>query len=441
MRCREAKRFLTALSEGLLAADDQKALQEHLKKCPSCGRLALAGQVLTNDMEHIRAVPVPHPMTIQQISEVIASRDKNYKETSLGVRIMRHVNETIYARPRLSLAAAALMVLLVASVLVPVRTDQSAGYEVAFAAPGSGLVLNTLSAQKMLAALDIGDADIDAHETDSGVEYTIAPLKDSVQVRKLIVALDSLGGQQVQTTLISIKAHNRTIWQLLLNADVQKAGLSPNAVHVEAQDLASTINLKERFKGDFVLWMPVGDQTEDSLHGLLMDRQGEKTNIQIFGEKGGIRTDECGWDQNLKNSLVNQQTPDGKWASFKLHEIEDVRRLEKMGYNFATMQWDTPRQVPIPGMGPQLIGIKSNPLTRETVIEYKVPQAYEVQVRILDEHGRRVRDLIQGCFPLGGMHLITWDGLDADGDQVRPGMYQCRFSAGDYVETKEFELR
>lgn len=441
MRCREARRFLTALGEGLLTADDENALREHLKECPNCGGLALAGQVLTSDLEQVRAMPAPQPMTIQQISEAMASRDKNYKETSLGVRIMRQVNETIYARPRLSLAAAGLIVLMVASVLIPVRTDQSAGYEVAFAAPGSGMVLNTFGARQMLAALNISEASIDSDQTESGVEYKIAPLKDSVQVRKLLLALDSLGGKHVRSTLTSIKSGNRTIWQLLLNDGVQQVGYSSDAVHTGTDGRTTTLNLKRRFKGDFVLWMPVGDQSGDSMRGLLMDRRGEKTNIQIVGEKGGIGTDECGWNQMLNNSVMNTQTPSGEKVSLKLYDIEDVRKLEKMGYNFATMAWGSPRQTPIPGMGPKLIGIKSNPLTQETSIEYMIPQAYEVQLRILDENGLRIRDLIRTCIPLGGIHQITWDGLDADGDPVKPGTYRCRFTAGDYVETKEIELK
>jgi len=84
---------------------------------------------------------------------------------------MRQVSDTIYRKPRLSLAAATVFVLLLASILVPVRTAPPGGYEVAFAAPVGSLVLNPENAEKMLAALDITDAGIESRETDSGVQY------------------------------------------------------------------------------------------------------------------------------------------------------------------------------------------------------------------------------------------------------------------------------
>ncbi len=440
MGCREAKKKLIRLADGHLAADEENALREHLKECPSCARLALAEQLLTHDIEQIRAVHVPHPMTINQIREEIAALERNLRNTNLGVRIMRQVSDTVYRKPRLSLATAALFMLLLASVLVPVRTEQPVGYEVAFAAPASGLMLIQENAEKMLAALDIDDALVEVSEADFEIEYRIAPLKDSAQVRRLIAALDSLGCRRVRSTVAPTESRDRTIWQLLLNDSRPATDASPMAVHTEKRASTTTIDLKKRFKDDFVLWMPVGDQAGDSLRGLLLDRQGDKTNIQIFGERFAMSTDDCGWHQYLNNSVMHTQTPDGEQGTFNLYEIEDVRKLEKMGYNFVTMKFETPRRVPIPGMGPKLNEIKPNPFSEKTIIEYMVPQAYEVHLQILDERRREIRNLLQ-CMPLAGIYHVTWDGLDADGDPVKPGTYLCRFIAGDYVETQKIVLK
>ncbi len=439
MGCREAKKKLIKLADGLLAADEENALREHLKECPNCARLALAEQLLTDDIEQIRGVDLPHPITINQIREEIATRERNLKNTNLGVRIMRQVSDTVHTRPRLSLAAAALFILLIASILLPVTTEHSVGYEVAFAAPVSGLMLNQENAKKMLAALDIDNARIEVNEADSEVEYRIAPLKDSTQVRRLMAVLDSLGGWRVRSTVAQTKSRDRTIWQLLLNDTRLGTESSPGAVSLGEEGSTTTVNLHRIFKGDFLLWMPVGDQSGDSLRGLLLDRQGDRTNIQIVGEKGGMAPDDCGWHQYLNNSVMHTQTPDGEQATFYLYRIEDVRKLEKMGYNFVTMKFDTPRQIPIPGMGPKLNEIHPNPFKDVAIIEFMIPQAYEVKVQILDEQGREVRTLLD-CMPLAGIREVSWDGRDAYRNPVKPGTYLCRFTAGDYSETQEIKL-
>jgi anti-sigma factor RsiW len=438
MDCGEAKKKLIKLTDGLLTAEEEDALHRHFKECPSCARLALAEQLLTQDIEQVRGVSPLHPITINQVREEIATREKNSKNTNLGVRIMRQVSDAVYTRPRLSLAAAALFILLLASILVPVRTEHSVGYEVAFAAPASGLMLNQANAERMLAALDIDDASIEMSDVDSEVEYRIAPLKDSAQVQRLMVVLDSLGGR-LRNTVALIKSRNRTIWQLLLNDTRLETESSPGTVHEEKESSTTTINLNRKFKGDFLLWMPVGDQSGDSLRGLLLDRQGGRTNIQIVGEKGGMAPDDCGWHQYLNNSVMHTQTPDGKEETFNLYDIEDVRKLEKMGYNFVTMKWDTPGQIPIPGMGPKLNHIKPNPFKDVAIIEFMIPQAYEVKVQILDQQGHIVCTLLN-CMPLAGILQVSWAGQDADGNPVKPGTYLCRFTAGDYVETQQIKL-
>ena len=435
MDCGEAKEKLIKLTDGQLASDEKDALHQHLKECPGCSRLALAQQLLTQDIEQVRGVSPLHPITINQIRKEIATREKNLKNTNLGVRIMRQVSDSIYTRPKLSLAAAALFILLLASILVPVRTERSVGYEVAFAAPTRGLMLNQANAEKMLAALDIDDAGIEVSNANSGVEYKIAPLKDSAQMQRLMVVLDSLGGR-LRSTVAQIKSRNRTIWQLLLNNKGLETESSSGTVPGGKEDRTATINLNQVFKGDFLLWMPVGDQSTDTLRGLLLDRQGDKTNIQIVGEKGGMAPDDCGWNQYLNNSVMHTKTPDGKQATFNLYDIEDVRKLEKMGYNFVTMKWDKPGQIPIPGMGPKLNHIKPNPFKEVAIIEFMIPQAYEVKVQILDQQGQVVRTLLD-CMPLAGIKQVSWAGQDADSNPVKPGTYLCRFKAGDYVETKE----
>ena len=439
MRCREAREKLSRLINSSATIEEREAVSEHLKRCPACAQLALAERLLAMDLEQIRQVHPPRLMTVEQVRERIAIREQSEKKINWGVRIMKQVSETVYRRPRISIASAAVIVLLLASIIVPVRTEHPVGYEIAFAAPASGFVLNQENAEKMLAALDMGNARVRVLEDDSGIEYRIAPLEDSAQVQRLMVVLDSLGGQRVRSVVAEAESEKRTIWQLLLDDDEPERETSTQKIFKRKSGHPRAISLDESFKDDFILWMPTGDQQDDKLSGVLMDRKGEKTEISLLGVEGNMEPDGCGWNQLLNNSVLKTETPDGERATFYLYRIEDVRKLEKMGYNFVLMEFDTPGQIPIPGMGPELDEIEPNPFTDEVFIRYMVPEAHEVTVQILDEHRRDVCTLLD-CIAVAGIYQTSWDGRDADGNPVEPGTYLCRFVAGEYVEIQELEL-
>ena len=59
----------------------------------------------------------------------------------------------------------------------------------------------------------------------------------------------------------------------------------------------------------------------------------------------------------------------------------------------------------------------------------KVNVATEVEVEILALDGRSVRTLREVLSHPGGVHRIEWDGMDADGERVPPGIYVCRIRA------------
>ncbi len=434
MRCREAREKLITLAGSIAGGEEDKALREHLSQCSHCALLAQTEQQLTGDFEQLRDVKPSHPMTVEQVRQGIAIREKRHRNASLGERIMRQATDTIYTRPRLSLSIAAAFVLLLASVLVPVRTEHAIGYEVVFAAPANGLILHEQNAETMLAALDMNDARVNVRRNQNGIEYRIAPLADTIQVQRLIAVLDSLGGGGSHRVLATTQpGEKRTIWELLLDYDPDFSSSSNRSIRVSLNDL------DDLPRDDFVLWMPVDDQPGDSMAGLLMDRQGEKTRIWPVGLE--MEPDSRGWNPMLNgNTVMKLETPEGDLVEFDFTDVEDVRKLEKMGYNFWLMEFDTPGQVPIPGLGPELHKIEPNPFTDEAVISFMIPQASEVQVHILDKRKRVLRTL-QDTIVLAGIHSVVWDGSDADGEQVRPGTYLCRFVAGDYIEIQKVVLR
>ncbi|MEZ4651671.1 MAG: FlgD immunoglobulin-like domain containing protein [Candidatus Eisenbacteria bacterium] len=64
-----------------------------------------------------------------------------------------------------------------------------------------------------------------------------------------------------------------------------------------------------------------------------------------------------------------------------------------------------------------------NPFGGEVTIAYRVPSPQSVAVRIYGTDGRLIRTLSDEPLELPGLHGVRWDGTDASGRDLPPGMY------------------
>ncbi len=71
-----------------------------------------------------------------------------------------------------------------------------------------------------------------------------------------------------------------------------------------------------------------------------------------------------------------------------------------------------------------------NPFRGSTSIQFDLPSAREASVALFGVDGRLVRRLVDGARG-AGRHTAIWDGADADGHPVGPGMYFAKVRAGD----------
>lgn len=63
-----------------------------------------------------------------------------------------------------------------------------------------------------------------------------------------------------------------------------------------------------------------------------------------------------------------------------------------------------------------------------TIIEFELPIAGYLTIRILNYYGNQVRLLVDSQQTPGGAYSVTWDGHDDDGNPVISGFYQYRVS-------------
>jgi hypothetical protein len=66
-----------------------------------------------------------------------------------------------------------------------------------------------------------------------------------------------------------------------------------------------------------------------------------------------------------------------------------------------------------------------NPFTAETAIKFFLPRPGRVGIDVFDLSGRRVKRLVEGRLP-AGYGSVVWNGTDARGRSVAPGVYFCR---------------
>lgn len=77
-----------------------------------------------------------------------------------------------------------------------------------------------------------------------------------------------------------------------------------------------------------------------------------------------------------------------------------------------------------------------NPVHNTTTIQYQLPTAGYVSLKILDINGAVVRALVDE-FKQPGHHCSIWDGHDDMGESVTNGIYFYQLQAGDFVTTRK----
>lgn len=80
--------------------------------------------------------------------------------------------------------------------------------------------------------------------------------------------------------------------------------------------------------------------------------------------------------------------------------------------------------------------VRPNPFRDASEIRFGLVRSSRARVVVVDVTGRAVRTLADGEFP-AGEHGITWDGRDAGGAIVAPGIYFVRLTSGDVAETRK----
>jgi hypothetical protein len=82
---------------------------------------------------------------------------------------------------------------------------------------------------------------------------------------------------------------------------------------------------------------------------------------------------------------------------------------------------------PEPVAGLRLLPAQPNPFSRSVTLRFRLAQAQRVNLEILSVTGARVATLEDGLLP-AGEHAARWDGRDASGVRLSPGVYLAKLT-------------
>ena len=80
-----------------------------------------------------------------------------------------------------------------------------------------------------------------------------------------------------------------------------------------------------------------------------------------------------------------------------------------------------------------------NPFNPTTIIEYELPRAELVSLKIFDIMGREVISLVNKL-QNPGQKFVLWDGINSLGQPVSAGMYIYTIQVGKFVQSKKMVL-
>ncbi len=137
------------------------------------------------------------------------------------------------------------------------------------------------------------------------------------------------------------------------------------------------------------------------------------------------------WDVQAYPNLLMEPA-----LNTSLHDDVDLARelFEDIGW--------LPRVTAVGETGPVVAELRHNtpnPFGAATTIPFALERAGSAELSVFDVSGRLVRRLAQGWLEAGA-HALTWDGTDAQGRRVAPGVYLYRLTAGGFAGARHMVM-
>jgi len=142
------------------------------------------------------------------------------------------------------------------------------------------------------------------------------------------------------------------------------------------------------------------------------------------------------FNQSLLNNLFRICILPDRMVLFE--EMTDRSGLLSLAFNPPSGK----REIETPAIVPYVFRLNQNypnPFNPNTIINYEIPIAGHVTVKIYNILGQKVITLIDS-YQNAGQHSVIWNGTNDSGKKIASGIYFSKLSSGDNTEIKKMLL-
>ncbi len=484
MRCHEARSRLNESTR--INPETDKELLQHLKQCRDCARVAAASdelcQVFADATVHDEAGGLAWAEQQRQVEAMAAlTRTKQPKEMPFMSRLKKQFN----LRPRLTLGLAAAVLVLIAGTVIPLKFDQTVGFEVAVAGVDRDLALNQEMLDQMLERLGLDNVTIDIKGCEATCNLVVSDLDSETDANMVRLAFQEIGSDDVLIELSEVHmdvsgsalGHAVSIWVSEDNAHLDEEG-EFELQHIVMERLGDDFTCGENMffvseDGETVQLSEVG--ADGAEHGLTWVSDGEGNVSGEYGvfvsavgaDAGGVgcervlymtREDGCCKGAALidPDDIVDGHLTDEAREALEVmgYEVEETNNGDgtltvKLTKGDANNQEVMELQLNIDddsaaktGELPEGYALSQNypnPFNPTTQIAYSLGQSGHVSLQIFNIRGQLIKTLVEDMMPAGD-HTIEWNATNDSGDRVASGVYLYRLQAGEVVQSKKMTL-
>jgi hypothetical protein len=165
--------------------------------------------------------------------------------------------------------------------------------------------------------------------------------------------------------------------------------------------------------------------TETNNHGFDIERSSTNNDFNKIGFVAG-----SGNSNSPKDYSYMDQPTGGTSFSYRIKQIDNNGSFHYYGPIIVTLSFLSQ---------PELMQNSPNPFNPSTSIKFYIPNNSDVSIKIYDILGREVTTLINKQAE-AGYHIVYWNGMDKNNNEVASGVYIYRMQAGDFVQTKKLML-
>lgn len=217
----------------------------------------------------------------------------------------------------------------------------------------------------------------------------------------------------------------------------------PYTVYVVARDLPSPLGATEfgirttpgtALLTGFISQPPFSMDIGGSLDNIVLASPIEVTGPMVLGYFQFVYLSE----ERLSFELVENATYGGlRWVSPSSNIYHDWAMASPAFAYSNTSAAVEPTDLPVEF---RLHASAPNPFDAGTAIRYDLPADDRVKLTVYDVTGKVVRTLVDLPGQEAGSHTALWDGRDAAGARVAPGVYFYRLETGNYSATQRMTL-